>query len=289
MEGFKIYTDSTADLPEDYIKEHDLSVMNLRYIIDGESYGTDKKLEVHAFYEMMRSGKMPTTSQVNPEEAKEYFLQSRKENKEILCMCFSSGLSGTYNSARIAAEEVMEEYPDTKIIVIDTLCASLGEGLLVHKAVQLRDSGKTLQETADWIEAHKLNLVHMFTVDDLNHLYRGGRVSKTVAIIGTLAGIKPILHVDDEGHLIPLRNVRGRKKSLLALVDDMEKKIGSFRDQNDIIFISHGDCIEDAEFVKEEVTKRFGIQSFIVNHVGPTIGAHSGPGTVALFFLGEIR
>ena len=140
MEAFKIYTDSTADLPEDYIKEHGLSVMNLRYIIDGESYGTDKKLEVHAFYEMMRSGKMPTTSQVNPEEAKEFFLRSREENKEILCMSFSSGLSGTYNSARIAAEEVMEEYPDTKIIVIDTLCASLGEGLLVHKAVQLRDS-----------------------------------------------------------------------------------------------------------------------------------------------------
>ena len=289
MGTFKIVTDSTADLPKEYLQEHGIDTMCLRYILDGESYGTDKELEEKEFYALMRSGKMPTTSQVNPEEAKDFFLKHREECKEILCLSFSSGLSGTYNSARIAAEEVMEEYPDTKIIVIDTLAASLGEGLLVHKAVGLRAIGKTLQETADWIEGHKLNLVHMFTVDDLNHLYRGGRVSKTVAIVGTLAGIKPILHVDDEGHLIPLRNVRGRKKSLLALVDDMEKKMGEFRKENDIVFISHGDCLEDANIVKNEVEKRFGIESFLINYVGPTIGSHSGPGTVALFFMGDAR
>lgn len=289
MGTFKIVTDSTADLPEAYLQEHGIDTMCLRYILDGESYGTDKKLDVKEFYALMRSGKMPTTSQVNPEEAKEFFLKHREETKEILYLAFSSGLSGTYNSARIAAEEVMEEYPDTKIIVIDTLAASLGEGLLVYKAVGLRAIGKTMQETADWIEAHKLNLVHMFTVDDLNHLYRGGRVSKTVAIVGTLAGIKPILHVDDEGHLIPLRNVRGRKKSLLALVDDMEQKMGDFRKENDIVFISHGDCLEDATIVKHEIEKRLGIDTFLVDYVGPTIGAHSGPGTVALFFMGESR
>ncbi len=289
MGVFKIVTDSTADLPEEYLKEHGIGTMCLRYILDGESYGTDKKMDVQEFYGMMRSGKLPTTSQVNPEEAKEFFLKQREENREILCLSFSSGLSGTYNSARIAAEEVMEEYPDTKIIVIDTLAASMGEGLLVHKAVGLRADGRSMQETADWIEEHKLNLVHMFTVGDLNHLYRGGRVSKTVAIVGTLAGIKPILHVDDEGHLIPLRNVRGRKKSLLALVDDMEKKMGNYRKDNDIVFISHGDCLEDADIVKNEVRKRFGIDAFLVNYVGPTIGAHSGPGTVALFFLGDAR
>lgn len=249
MATFKIITDSTADLPKEYLKEHGIDIVCLKYIMDEESYGADKEIDVHEFYEMMRGGKMPTTSQVNPEEAKDFLLKCREESKEILSLAFSSGLSGTYNSMRIAAEEIMEEYPDTRIIVVDTLCASLGEGLLVHKAIGLQEQGKTLQETADWIEAHKLNLVHMFTVDDLNHLYRGGRVSKTAAIIGTLAGIKPILHVDDEGHLIPLRNVRGRKKSLLALVDDMEKKIGAYRDANDIIFISHGDCPEDAEFV----------------------------------------
>lgn len=289
MATFKIITDSTADLPKEYLKEHGIDIVYLKYIMDEESYGADKEIDVHEFYEMMRGGKMPTTSQVNPEEAKDFLLKCREESKEILSLAFSSGLSGTYNSMRIAAEEIMEEYPDTRIIVVDTLCASLGEGLLVHKAIGLRQQGKTLQETADWIEEHKLNLVHMFTVDDLNHLYRGGRVSKTVAIIGTLAGIKPILHVDDEGHLIPLQNVRGRKKSLLALVDDMEKKIGAYRDTNDIIFISHGDCQEDAEFVKNEVEKRFGIHTFLINHVGPTIGAHSGPGTVALFFLGDAR
>lgn len=289
METFKIVTDSTADLPEKYLKEHGIDIINIRYVIDDESYGNDKQMEVHAFYELMRSGKMPTTSQVNPEEAREFFLACAKQNKEILCLAFSSGLSGTYNNMRIAAQELMEEQEDLKILVIDTLCASMGEGLLVHKAVQLQQEGKSLQETADWIEAHKLNLVHMFTVDDLNHLHRGGRVSKTAAIVGTLAGIKPILHVDDEGHLIPLRNVRGRKKSLLALVDDMEKKIGSYRGDNDIIFISHGDCQADAEFVKEEVKKRLGIETFLINHIGPTIGAHSGPGTVALFFMGDVR
>lgn len=289
METFKIVTDSTADLPKEYLKEHGIDIVCLKYIMDGESYGTDRELDVHEFYDMMRGGKLPTTSQVNPEEAKDFFLKCRESSKEILCLSFSSGLSGTCNSMRIAAEEIMEEYPDTRIIVIDTLCASLGEGLLVHKAVVLKKQGKTLQETADWIEEHKLNLVHMFTVDDLNHLYRGGRVSRTVAIVGTLAGIKPILHVDNEGHLIPLRNVRGRKKSLLALVDDMEKKMGAYRDENDIVFISHGDCLGDAEFVKSEVEKRFGIHAFLVNHVGPTIGAHSGPGTLALFFLGEGR
>ena len=289
MEKFKIITDSTADLPKEYLEEHGLGLIGIKYIMDGESYGTDKEIDVHEFYDMMRSGKMPTTSQTNPEEAKEYFLKFREESREMLCLAFSSGLSGTYNNMRLAAEEVMDEYPDTKIIVVDTLCASMGEGLLVHKAVVLKEQGKTLQETADWVEAHKLNLVHMFTVDDLNHLYRGGRVSKTAAIVGTLAGIKPILHVDNEGHLIPLRNVRGRKKSLLALVDDMEKKMGAYREENDIVFISHGDCLEDAEFVKNEVEKRFGIHTFLINYVGPTIGAHSGPGTLTLFFMGDAR
>ena len=171
----------------------------------------------------------------------------------------------------------------------DTLCASLGEGLLVHKAVQLKKAGKSLEETAQWVEAHKENLVHVFTVDDLFHLHRGGRVSKATAIVGTLAGIKPLLHVDEEGHLTAVGKVRGRKKSLQSLVDMMEKQVGSFRDQNDCVFISHGDCTEDAEYVRQLVQERFGITEFLINEIGPTIGTHSGPGTVALFFLGETR
>lgn len=289
MAYFKIVTDSTADLPEDYILKYNLSVMNLSYIIDNQEYGKGKELDWKEFYSLMRTGIMPTTSQVNPEEAKEIFNELLKKDKNILYLSFSSGLSGTYNSVRLAAEEIMEENKEANIIVIDTKSASLGEGLLVHKAVMLREAGKSMEETAAWVQENCLHLVHVFTVDDLYHLYRGGRVSKTTAFIGTLASIKPILHVDDEGHLIPLSKVRGRRKSLSKLVDYMEEKMGSFAEQNDIIFISHGDAFEDAVLVQEEVKARFGIQSFIINRVGPTIGAHSGPGTIALFFLGESR
>ncbi len=183
----------------------------------------------------------------------------------------------------------MEEHPGCRIRIIDSRCASMGEGLLVHKAVQLQKEGKTLDEVADWLEENIPHLVHIFTVDDLNHLYRGGRVSRTAAVIGTVVGIKPVLHVDDDGHLIPLSKVRGRKKSLNALVDYMEEKMGKYREENDIIFISHGDALEDAQFVRDKVKERFGIESFLINHIGPTIGAHSGPGTVALFFMGESR
>lgn len=288
--SFKIVTDTTADLPEAYIAEHNLGVMSVCYMINGETYSREKDLDWKEFYRLMREEeKMPTTSQINPEAAKEYFTEYLKESKEILYIAFSSGLSGTYNSARMAAEEIMEERPDVKIKVFDSKGASMGEGLLVHKAVQLQQQGKTMEETADWLETHALNLVHVFTVDDLNHLYRGGRVSKTAAVIGTIAGIKPILHVDDEGHLIPIQKKRGRKKSLTALVDYMEEKIGSFRDKNDIIFISHADALEDAEAVRDEVKERFGIDNFLISHIGPTIGTHSGPGTVALFFLGDSR
>ncbi len=169
----------------------------------------------------------------------------------------------------------MEERPDCKIVVADTLCASLGEGLLVHKAVQLKKAGKSLDETAQWVEAHKENLVHVFTVDDLFHLHRGGRVSKATAIVGTLAGIKPLLHVDEQGHLTAVGKVRGRKKSLQSLVDMMEKQVGSWRDKNDCIFISHGDCAEDADYVKQLVEERFGRKDFLINEIGPTIGISS--------------
>lgn len=286
---FKIVTDSTADLPLEYLEEHKLGCMHLGYIMEGVTYGCDREMPWKEFYAMMREGKMPTTSQVNPEEAKDYFKEFIKEDKEILYLAFSSGLSGTYNSAKLAAEEVMEENPDCRIIVIDTLCASLGEGLIVHKAVCMRDEGKSMDEVADWVNAHLQNLVHVFTVDDLYHLYRGGRVSKTTAFIGTLAGIKPKLHVDEEGHLILIGKVRGRKKSLTALVDYMEEKMGTFQAENDIVFISHGDALEDAEFVRDQVKERFGIKNFLINNIGPTIGAHSGPGTIALFFMGEER
>ena len=288
---FKLVTDNTADLPSEYLKEHNVDYMVLSNIMDLVAYGKEKELDWKEFYAMMRDGKMPTTSQANPEEAKAFFEECIKENSEVLYLAFSSGLSGTFNSARIAAEEVMEEHPGVKVMVIDSLCASLGEGLFVHKAVQMRDAGKTMEETARWLTDHVQNFVHAFTVDDLFHLYRGGRVSRTTAIIGTLASIKPRLHVDHEGHLIVIGKVRGRKKSLNALVDYMEEKMGSWAQENrdDYVFISHGDSLEDAEYVRDQIKERFGMERFLINNIGPTIGAHSGPGTIALFFMGEER
>lgn len=289
MSGFKIITNTTADLPQSYIDENNLGLMVFNYTIKEETYSRGHELPWKQFYSMMREGNMPTTSQVNPEECKEYFEEYLKETKELLYLCFSSGLSGTYGNACLAADMVMEEHPDSRITVIDTRCASMGEGLLVYKAVQQKKAGRTMDETANWVKENIPHLIHIFTVDDLNHLYRGGRVSKTAAIVGTMVGIKPILHVDDEGHLIPISKVRGRKKSLHGLVEYMAEKMGSYREMNDMIFISHGDALEDAEFVKEEIKNRFGIESFMINHIGPTIGAHSGPGTIALFFMGESR
>ena len=289
---FKITTDSTADLPAEYLKEHNIGCMPISYILDGVTYGRERELDWKEFYAMMRNeGKMPTTSQINPAEAKEYFEEFVKTDKEILHIAFSSGLSGTYNNVCIAAQEVMEEHPDCRIVVLDSLCASLGEGLFVHKAVNLRDAGKTLDETADWLRENTQNFVHVFTVDDLFHLHRGGRVSRAAAIVGTLVSIKPKLHVDSEGHLIVIGKVRGRKKALNALVDYMEEKMGKRLQENrdDCVFISHGDALEDAEYVRDQVRERFGMEHFLISHIGPTIGAHSGPGTIALFFLGESR
>ena len=289
MAEFKIITDSTADLPGEYIEQNHLGMMVLPYIVNEEPYGIGKEMEVKEFFQQMRGGMMPTTSQVNPETAKEYLENYLEECSELLVLSFSSGLSGTCGNVFTAAAEIMEERKDCRIIVVDTLCASLGEGLLVHKAVEMKKAGKSLDETAEWVEKHKLNMVHVFTVDDLFNLHRGGRVSRATAIVGTLASIKPLLHVDDEGHLVAVGKVRGRKKSLNSLVDMMEKQIGSFRDKNDCFFISHGDALEDAEYVRDLVKEKFGISDCMINTIGPTIGAHSGPGTVALFFFGDNR
>lgn len=290
MESFKIITNTTADLPIEYINEHQLGLIYFNYMMDGNSYGKNAALDWKEFYRLMRKeGKIPTTSQVNPEQYKEYFTEFLKENSQLLYISFSSGLSGSCSNAMLAAQELMEEREDCKILIVDSKCASMGEGLFVHKAIQKKLQGSSMEETAEYLRTLVPHLTHVFTVDDLNHLYRGGRVSKTAAIVGTIAGIKPILHVDDEGHLIPISKTRGRKKSLNSLVDYMEEKTKGCLDKNDIIFISHGDALEDAEYVKSEIEKRFGIHDFLINHIGPTIGAHSGPGTIALFFEGNSR
>ena len=289
MRDYVITTDNNSDLPESYYTEHGVGCTYLSYTMDGQHYSHENFLPVKEFYDRMRKGSMPTTAPVNPEDARALIEPYLKAEKDVLHIAFSSGLSGSYNSARIAGEELQEEYPDRKIVVIDSLAASLGQGLLVYLAQKKKEEGKTMDEVAQWVMEHRLNVVHTFTVDDLNHLYRGGRVSKTTAVVGGVLNIKPVLHVDDEGKLIPVGKVRGRKKSLLALVDMMEEKLGNYKNSCDTIFISHGDCEQDAQFVVDKIKEKYPIKTVLMNHVGATIGAHSGPGTVALFFVGENR
>lgn len=289
MKEFLISTDNTADLPYNYYKENHIEYMYLTYTMDGVTYDKKNELPAKEFYAKMRAGSMPTTSQVNAETVKEAWRPYLEQGTDILHLAFSSGLSGSCNSARLAAEELKEEHPEYNIIVIDSLCASLGEGMFVYKAVELRKAGNSMEETAAWLEKHKLNFCHVFTVDDLHHLHRGGRVSKMTAVLGTMINIKPLLHVDNEGHLIPLDKVRGRKKSLVSLVDMMDARLGSYRGRNDVVFISHGDCEKDAQYVADLVRERYGIQKILINTIGATIGAHAGPGTVALFFMGDKR
>ena len=287
MKDFLISTDTTADLPESFVKDNNIDIHTLFYAFGDVIYGTDNIMPEKEFFDRMRNGEMPTTMACNPEDCKTIFEKRVNEGFDILHIAFSSALSSSCNNACIAANEVMEEHPGSRIVVIDSLSASMGEGLMVYKAIQMKKNGSSMDEIIDFLNSHILNFVHNFTVDDLNHLYRGGRVSKATAIIGTLASIKPVLHVNNEGKLINIGKVRGRKKSLIALVDRMEEHIGSYRDKND--FISHGDCIEDAQFVADLVRERFGIENIWINYICPTIGSHSGPGTVALFFMGDSR
>lgn len=290
MNNFIITTDSTADLSPEYVTKHNLHIMSLPYTIEGATYTWENPMPVKEFYDMMRNGSLPTTSQVNPQEAATLFDDILKEQDvDILHIAFSSGLSGSYNNCRLAAAEMEEKYPGRRVIVVDSLAATLGEGLFVHKAVTMKEAGKSLDEIVSWLEDNKLHLVHNFTVDDLFHLHRGGRLSKTAAVLGTMINLKPVLHVDDEGHLVMVSKVRGRKKSLIGLVDCMEKQIGSWKDKNDVVFISHGDCEKDAQFVADLIKERLGLESFLIDYIGPTIGAHSGPGTIALFYMGDYR
>ncbi len=289
MGEYVITTDNGSDLPESYFAEHNVGCTYLSYSMDGKNYDHDNFLPVEEFYDRVRKGAMPTTAQVNPEAARALIEPYLKEGKDVLHISFSSGLSGSYNSVRIAGEDLQQEYPDRKIIVLDSLAASLGQGMIVYLAQQQKEAGKSIEEVAQWVVDHRLNVVHVFTVDDLNHLHRGGRVSKTTAVVGGVLNIKPVLHVDNEGKLIAVGKVRGRKKSLLALVDMMEEKIGSYKNSCDTIFVSHGDCEKDAQFVVDKIKEKYQIKTVMVDFVGSVIGAHSGPGTVALFFLGDER
>ena len=290
MSDFVILTDSSADLGADLVQQLDVRVLPLSFTIQDHvyhNYPDNREMEPHAFYEMLRAGEVATTSAVNVAQYTEALEPLLQEGRDVLVLAFSSGLSATYSSSVIAVEDLREKYPDRKLYTVDTLCASLGQGLLVYLAAQQRAQGKSIEEVRDWAEANKLKLCHQFTVDDLHFLKRGGRISATTAVVGSMLKIKPVLHVDNEGHLINIGKARGRAASLKALVDKMEQTAIDPGDQT--VFISHGDCLEDAQMVAQMVRDRFGVKDVYLNYVGPVIGAHSGPGTVALFFLGRHR
>lgn len=287
MRDYVITVNSTVDLPKEWLEERKVPVIPLKYTIDNETYTDMEGLSSKEFFEKLRDGKMATTSQINPEEARAQLEPFLKEGKDVLHLGFSSGLSGTYNSMRIAGEELKEEYPEAKIIIIDTLCACLGEGLLLYKALQLKEAGKTIEDTAKWVEENKLHICHNVTVDDLFHLHRGGRISKASAVLGSVVQIKPIIHMDENGKLQVIGKERGRKKSLNKIVDMAVEQIKGW--DNDIAMITHGDCQEDAEYVAKLVRERLGIENILINNIGTVIGSHTGPGVVAVFVMGNKR
>lgn len=284
-----IVIDSCCDLPKDYIDKNNVPVLSMTVNFRGKEYLDDfgVSLTYKEFYEEVRKGEMPSTAQINAYAYAEEFKKHVSKEKAIICLVFSSALSGSFNSANIAKNMVLEEYENADITIIDTKCASLGEGLLDYYAIEMLKSGASKDEIINWVEKNKLRVNHWFTVDDLNHLKRGGRVSSTAAIIGTLLDIKPILHVDDEGRLIPVAKVKGRKKSIKALVEEFHKRVVNPEEQT--IFISHGDCLEEAKLLEKLILEKHKVKDVIINPIGPAIGTHSGPGTIAVFFLGEKR
>ena len=291
--SFELVTDSCCNLAEETIDRYGLHVLPLTFMADGEdtvyqSYLKGEKTDLSQFYKMMRDGKVFRTSLPNLSDTEALFRSLLDAGRDILYLGFSSGLSGTYEATELLAKQLRGEYPDRKIYTVDTLAASGGQGLLVWHACQHAEAGEGIDAVRDWVEGNKLRLAHWFTVDDLMFLWRGGRVSKTSAWAGTLLNIKPVLHVDDEGHLIPMEKVRGRKKSLTALLNHMEKT-GTQPLADQMVFITHGDCLEEAQWLEQQIRERFGVRDIVVNYIDPVIGAHSGPGTMALFFLASSR
>ncbi len=287
---YAVITDSTADLSPELVRELDVEIIPLQFVIDDHTYlnyPDGRELSEKAFYQMLRQQKTATTVQVNASRFVEFFEPILQQGRDILYIAFSSGLSGTYHSSLMAREELQEKYPERRIYICDSLAASMGEGLLVYHAVMEKRKGKDISEVYQWVEDHKKNLCHWFTVDDLYHLKRGGRVSSATALVGTMLGIKPVLHVDDEGHLVNVDKVRGRRQSLQAMAEKMRQTCT--HPENQMVFISHGDCLEDAQALADMVRERMQVKDIVIHYIGPVIGAHSGPGTVALFFLGTKR
>ena len=291
--NFEIITDSCCNLKEHVIEEYGLHILPLTFMAEGkskvyQSYLKGQTTDLSKFYEMMRNGEVFRTSLPSVIDIEKMFREVLSSGRDVLYIGFSSGLSGTFEATNSIANKLKKEFPNQKIYCVDTLAASLGEGLLVWHACQKAAQGASIESVRDWLEENKLKLAHWFTVDDLMFLWRGGRVSKTSAWAGTLLNIKPVLHVDNAGHLIPMEKVRGRKKSLSALLDHMQKTaIQPLSEQ--MVFIVHGDCEDEATWLENEIRNRFGVKNIMINCIDPVIGAHSGPGTMAVFFLASGR
>ncbi len=285
--AYRIVTDTCCDLPEQMYEELNLAVVPLSVNYMGESFNAYTEDWLKECYDGLRAGEVATTAAANPQDWQDVIEPIIRSGEDALVLAFSSGLSTTYQSAVIAANELMEKYPDRKINVVDTLCASLGQGLFVYYACKKRDAGLSLEDLTLWCDTNKYHLCHWFTVDDLMYLKRGGRVSAATAVVGTMLKIKPVLHMDDEGHLINMAKARGRKASVEALA----KKMGELGlpGANDTVFICHGDCIEDAQYLESLVKEQYGVKNVLIYYTGAVIGSHSGPGTLALFFMGEHR
>ena len=287
MCAYKIITDSCCDFPAEMYRQLDVDYVALSLEFRGQVTRDRNDDSLKELYDGLRAGESAKTSAVNPDTWAGVMEPHLKKGLDVLVLAFSSGLSTTYQSAVIAAQELMEKHPDRTIRVVDTLCASLGQGLLTWYVCKQRDSGATLEEAAVWAEEHKLHLCHWFTVDDLMHLKRGGRVSAATAMVGTMLQIKPVLHVDDEGHLVNVAKARGRKASIEALAKKLAELGGNY--DNSTVFLSHGDCREDAEYLIKLLKEKYGVKEVLLSYVGSVIGSHAGPGTLALFFLGDHR
>ena len=287
MENYKIITDSACDLPASLLQELDVTTVSLIVNFRGEARNDSvDDQEVKALYDAMRSGEVATTSAVNPDGWSNVIQPVLAAGQDALVLAFSSGLSTTYQSAVIAATDLMEQYPERKILVVDTGCAALGQGLFVYHVCKQRDQGLSLEQLAAWAEREKFHVCHWFTVDDLVYLKRGGRVSAATAVLGAMLNIKPVLHVDNEGHLISMVKARGRKAS----IETLAKKFDELGEgvTNDIVFICHADCLEDAKKLEAMMLQR-GVKEVFIGNLGAVIGSHAGPGTLALFFLGNER
>ena len=280
-------TDSVCDLPKAMLEKLGVTATPLHILFRGRNLPDSVDEGLKEVYDGLRAGEAASTSAVNPEGWTEIMEPALEAGQDVLALAFSSGLSTTYQSAVIAADELRERYPQRKIIVVDTLSAALGQGLLVWYACKKRDEGLSLEELAAWVEENKLHLCHWFTVDDLMHLKRGGRVGATTAVVGTMLQIKPVLHVDDEGKLVNMAKARGRRASVEALVKKVDE-LGAGYD-NSTVFACHGDCLEEAEQLRQSLLARPGIREVFVGNLGAVIGAHAGPGTLAVFFLGAHR